>query len=338
MDNIEIGQYLSKIRQRKGITQAQEAEMLGVTNKAVSKWECGESLPSVDLLMAIAKLYGTSVDNILSSGRIEEEAVERAITSNATVSANPEKEKISNEKVGLALHISNIAIAALGILIGLCLAGFANVGAALITTLVLAILSLGLYLSAHIVGGESARKFPAVSLGMFSALIATLIVIFSYAVFFGIATPISIFYLCLTDVDFLAVSLATIIPLVVSLVVPGAIGEKESLSYLRFASIIVVFSEAIIVFFYSLALNHEIYTWVAIGVSLLLLILGILSCFFRIMRVISIGIAIIAPIAGCLFATNVCQTAAYVILAASLFAIEIIAICLKKKKKVKVES
>ena len=68
MDNIAIGNYLLKLRTEKGLTQIQVAEILGVSNKAVSKWECGEALPSVEMLVALSKLYGVSVDEILHAG------------------------------------------------------------------------------------------------------------------------------------------------------------------------------------------------------------------------------------------------------------------------------
>ncbi len=65
MDNIAIGNRLLKLRTQRGLTQIQVAEMLGVSNKAVSKWECGEALPSVDMLVALSRLYGVSIDEIL---------------------------------------------------------------------------------------------------------------------------------------------------------------------------------------------------------------------------------------------------------------------------------
>lgn len=65
MDNLKIGNFLLRLRQAKNMTQAQEAEALGVTNKSVSKWECGEALPSPELLLRIARLHGVTVDEIL---------------------------------------------------------------------------------------------------------------------------------------------------------------------------------------------------------------------------------------------------------------------------------
>lgn len=75
MDNLKIGNFLLGLRQAKNMTQAQEAEALGVTNKSVSKWECGEALPSPELLLRIARLHGVTVDEILE-GELKKEKEE----------------------------------------------------------------------------------------------------------------------------------------------------------------------------------------------------------------------------------------------------------------------
>ncbi len=61
-----IGQKLSEKRKRCGFTQDEVAERLRVTPQAVSKWEHDVSCPDISLLPEIARLYGTTVDDILS--------------------------------------------------------------------------------------------------------------------------------------------------------------------------------------------------------------------------------------------------------------------------------
>ena len=53
------------MRKRKGMTQQELADRLGVTNKAISKWETGEALPDTALLVPIADIFGVSVDELL---------------------------------------------------------------------------------------------------------------------------------------------------------------------------------------------------------------------------------------------------------------------------------
>lgn len=45
MDQIKIGKFIAKCRKEKGLTQMQLAELLSITDRAVSKWETGKSLP-----------------------------------------------------------------------------------------------------------------------------------------------------------------------------------------------------------------------------------------------------------------------------------------------------
>lgn len=61
-----IGEKFAEKRKAKGFTQDEVAEKLGVTPQAVSKWENNVSCPDITLLPQIAKLYGTSIDELLS--------------------------------------------------------------------------------------------------------------------------------------------------------------------------------------------------------------------------------------------------------------------------------
>ena len=60
-----LGEALKAHRTDRGFTQEYVAESLGVSRQAVSKWENGTSDPSTANLMALAKLYGLSVDELL---------------------------------------------------------------------------------------------------------------------------------------------------------------------------------------------------------------------------------------------------------------------------------
>ncbi|MCL2796917.1 MAG: leucine-rich repeat protein [Firmicutes bacterium] len=68
MDN-KVGNFLYELRKEKGVTQAELGEIFGISNKAVSKWETGGTLPDTSLLSPLAKLYGITVDEILNGER-----------------------------------------------------------------------------------------------------------------------------------------------------------------------------------------------------------------------------------------------------------------------------
>lgn len=63
---IQIGLNIAELRRQREMTQAELAERLNYSDKAVSKWERGESLPDVMTLMELARLFGVTVDALLS--------------------------------------------------------------------------------------------------------------------------------------------------------------------------------------------------------------------------------------------------------------------------------
>ena len=64
MNNYRFGNYISELREAKGLSQTQLADILGVTNKAVSKWENGAAYPSSKLIYPLAKTLGVSVEEM----------------------------------------------------------------------------------------------------------------------------------------------------------------------------------------------------------------------------------------------------------------------------------
>lgn len=66
MNNLKIGSFLQALRKTKGLTQAELAEYFEISSKTVSKWECGDSLPEIPMLKALADFYDVSVDEILN--------------------------------------------------------------------------------------------------------------------------------------------------------------------------------------------------------------------------------------------------------------------------------
>lgn len=74
MDDIKkiIGQNLASLRKRKKYTQADLAEILKYSDKAISKWEKGESLPSIEVLYFLCNHYGITLDYLTHEGEYEE--------------------------------------------------------------------------------------------------------------------------------------------------------------------------------------------------------------------------------------------------------------------------
>lgn len=70
MDQEKIGKFIASCRKEKGFTQATLAEKLGITDRAVSKWETGKSLPDASIMMELCELLGTNVNELLTGERI----------------------------------------------------------------------------------------------------------------------------------------------------------------------------------------------------------------------------------------------------------------------------
>ena len=66
MDQIKIGKFIAERRKQAALTQAQLAEKLGITDKAVSKWERGIALPDSSIMLQLCDLLAITVNDLLS--------------------------------------------------------------------------------------------------------------------------------------------------------------------------------------------------------------------------------------------------------------------------------
>lgn len=82
MNNILIGKYIQSLRKEKKMKQADLAEKMNVSFQAVSKWETGETLPDISLLLDLADVLETTVDRLLNGGKIVVKKSKKIRTSN----------------------------------------------------------------------------------------------------------------------------------------------------------------------------------------------------------------------------------------------------------------
>ena len=71
MDLTKIGSFIAKRRKLKGLTQSQLAERLGVTDRAISKWECGRSMPDSSIMLDLCNELEISVNELLTGEELE---------------------------------------------------------------------------------------------------------------------------------------------------------------------------------------------------------------------------------------------------------------------------
>ena len=63
--NLNIGENLRRLRREQNMTQETLAEKLGTSFQSVSRWENGTTYPDIEFLPAIARIFGTTVDNLI---------------------------------------------------------------------------------------------------------------------------------------------------------------------------------------------------------------------------------------------------------------------------------
>ena len=73
MDQIKIGKFITECRKKKNLTQAQLAENLNITDRAISKWETGKSMPDFDIMLKLCEILEISVNELLCGEMINME-------------------------------------------------------------------------------------------------------------------------------------------------------------------------------------------------------------------------------------------------------------------------
>ena len=71
MDQIKTGQFIAQQRKEKKYTQKQLAEILNISDKTISKWECGNGFPEISLLIPLCDTLEIDVNELLSGEKID---------------------------------------------------------------------------------------------------------------------------------------------------------------------------------------------------------------------------------------------------------------------------
>ena len=72
MDQIKTGKFIAEMRKEQNLTQRQLADALLISDKTVSKWECGKGLPEVSLMLPLCDILKITVNDLLSGRRVSE--------------------------------------------------------------------------------------------------------------------------------------------------------------------------------------------------------------------------------------------------------------------------
>ncbi|MBQ8795255.1 MAG: helix-turn-helix transcriptional regulator [Clostridia bacterium] len=104
MDQIKIGKFISKCRKEKSLTQMQLAEKLGITDRAISKWETGKSLPDSSIMLELCEMLGITVNDLLSGEVVTVSNYNEKLEKNL-ISMVKEKEKADKRLLSMEIFI-----------------------------------------------------------------------------------------------------------------------------------------------------------------------------------------------------------------------------------------
>ncbi|MDE6276244.1 MAG: helix-turn-helix domain-containing protein [Clostridia bacterium] len=154
MNQLKIGEFITKKRKEKNLTQEQLAERLNVSNKTVSKWECGKCMPDYSLIEPLCKELNVTISELLNGN---EEANSEG--SNTTPSTESDKviklikdvEQLKKDKAIPKLYVSAIILVIIGI--ALCIistifggSAFQDFLAGFFVGIAIAVILIGLYM------------------------------------------------------------------------------------------------------------------------------------------------------------------------------------------------
>ena len=124
MDQMKIGKFISSLRREMNLTQRELAEKLSVSDKTVSKWECGNGLPEVSLMLPLCKVLGITVNELLSGERLESSDYKARAEENMTALL---LERTENKRK-LFVEIAVVFLTMLGGITSILSAGLLEIG------------------------------------------------------------------------------------------------------------------------------------------------------------------------------------------------------------------
>lgn len=99
MDQVKIGKFIAELRREKELTQRELAELMGVSDRTVSKWETGNGMPEMSMLMPLCQALQINVNELLSGERLSDDSYSRKAEENImNLMQETEKHKKQNRR------------------------------------------------------------------------------------------------------------------------------------------------------------------------------------------------------------------------------------------------
>lgn len=107
MDQIKIGKFIAMRRKMENMTQVQLAEKLGITDRAVSKWENGRSLPDSSVMLELCEMLKITVNDLLSGEEVTMEQYNKELEKNL-LDVIREKERADRQLLSMEVMIGTV--------------------------------------------------------------------------------------------------------------------------------------------------------------------------------------------------------------------------------------
>ena len=98
MDQIKVGRFIAALRKEQGLTQEALGQKLGVTNKTVSRWETGNYMPDIELLVPLGEMLGVSVNELLAGERLSDEQFRKQADENLVAAVRESSFSVEERK------------------------------------------------------------------------------------------------------------------------------------------------------------------------------------------------------------------------------------------------
>lgn len=113
MDQVKIGRFIAALRREQNLTQRQLADLLQISDKTVSKWECGNGLPEVGMMLPLCEVLHINVNELLTGERLEAGYQEKAEENLVELAQEREREIVHGRKKAVLLAIASICAIAI---------------------------------------------------------------------------------------------------------------------------------------------------------------------------------------------------------------------------------
>ena len=124
MDQVKIGKFIAECRKKAGLTQMQLAEKLGLTDRAISKWETGRSLPDSSVMLELCRILAISVNDLLCGEVVQMENYNKEME-NKLIEMVREKEQKDKQLLSLEWVLGILSLVVL--FIPIIIAAFAPI-------------------------------------------------------------------------------------------------------------------------------------------------------------------------------------------------------------------